>query len=171
MNIAHPVRKHPRLSGYDYSQSGAYFLTLCSHNKENTFGLIRNGHPYLSPLGVLIHEQWLASKELRPGLTPDHFVIMPNQMHGIVWLQALPSESGRTRRPELRTSLSSFVKGFKASVTSRYNRTQNGTLPVWQRNYYEHIIRSQEDLDRAREYIRTNPENWGKDKYHPVFSR
>jgi REP element-mobilizing transposase RayT len=173
-------RRSIRLKGYDYTRPGAYFVTLCTYHRDEIFGEVINGEMRLSALGEIVREEWLRSAEIRKEirLVEDEFVIMPNHLHGINWI--VESVGADTVRPELmkgRTppaptstslrraprSLGSFIAGFKASVTSRAGRELNMT-GIWQRNYYEHIIRSNRALEDIRWYILNNPLNWQLDR-------
>lgn len=169
-------RRSIRLKGYDYSQAGAYFVTLCTHNRECLFGKIVDGEMRLNELGHIVCEEWLRSAEIRPEIMLDAFVVMPNHLHGIVIFTPvgahgrapLPSPSPQPPHRKPR-SLGSFIAGFKSVVTKRINQTrQTPGIPVWQRNYYEHIIRNQESLARIRRYIADNPAKWDVDPENPT---
>ena len=153
--MTHDLKKHRRrsirLKDYDYSQSGAYFITICTHNKEILFGEILDGEMQLNKFGWVISKEWLRSIQLRQEIELDEFVIMPNHIHGIVII--IESNVGATGRSPLPKgpkpkSIGAFVASFKSAVTKRINSIR-GTLgiPVWQRNYYEHILRDEKDLD------------------------
>lgn len=196
-------RRSIRLKGYDYTQPGAYFVTLVTYHRDEIFGKIMDGAVILSPLGKIVYEEWRQSAEIRKEifLCEDEFVVMPNYVHGIVWiidLDAAPSEMGASlaplpnaghsvgangirpmdgdnpskpgarRAPQQRSpkSLGSFIAGFKASVTSRARRELDMT-GIWQRNYYDHIIRREKDFQAIWNYIDNNPRNWESDQLHP----
>jgi REP element-mobilizing transposase RayT len=172
-------RRSIRLKRYDYTQLGAYFVTMCTHQRDHIFGEVINGDMKLSRLGEIVREEWLRSAEIRKEIqiVEDEFVVMPNHLHGINWIvQSVGADGVRptihdahregTRRVPLQRaprSLGSFVAGFKASVTSRANRELNMTR-IWQRNYYEHIVRDDRELDTIRWYILNNPLNWQLDR-------
>ncbi len=175
-------RRSIRLKGYDYSQPGAYFVTICAWNRECLFGDVVDGEMRLNDFGLIVYEEWFHSSEMRQeiALFPDEFIIMPNHIHGIIWIvetdadhvgapgrAPLPSPS---RAPFHRPprSLGSFVAGFKSITTKRINALR-GTpgAPVWQRNYYEHIIRDEKSLNRIRQYIAANPLRWHLDRENP----
>lgn len=155
-------RRSIRLSTHDYAANATYFLTLCTHRRAALFGSIVNGVVRLSTVGTIVRDLWIQTAEMRPGVVLDAFVIMPNHMHAIVAIpeaerQASPAALLR-RAPE---SLGSLVAGFKASCTSDVRRllgTPQGRL--WQRNYYERVIRNGRSLDRIRRYIAANPARW-----------
>jgi len=181
------IRQSLRLSEYDYSGPGAYFLTVCVHNRECLFGRVVNGEILLSRFGEIAHEEWLRSSELRSEIFLDVFVIMPNHLHGIVLIDSDEGRGvivreragvgahgraplqGRTRLPQReKRSLGSFVAGFKSVVTKRVNEIRGFPgRPLWQRNYFDHIIRTQRALDQIREYILANPRQWHLDVENP----
>jgi putative transposase len=162
-------RRHgrpPRLSGHDYSAPGVYFLTMCSWGRLDLFGRCDGGVMKLSESGRVVEEEWLRAPQLRPYVRLDAYVIMPDHLHGILIWDPNPNDFGvasrgcndassLTRPPR---SLGSFVAGFKAICTKRINELRGGSEPpVWQRNYYEHVIRNQNSLRRIRRYILQNP--------------
>jgi len=169
-------RRSIRLWGYDYSQSGAYFITLCTHERRCLFGEIINGQMRLNELGLIVHDEWFHSAKIRGEieLLNDEFVIMPNHIHGIVRiLDNNVWATGRSPlqqpRGPLKKSISSFVAGFKSATTKRINKYQNTPgNPVWQRNYYEHVIRNEKELHDIRAYIFNNPENWETDENYKI---
>ncbi len=173
-------RRSIRLPGYDYTASGAYFITICTPRGELLFGDVVNGEMALNQWGRIAHEQWLASEAIRREVKLDAFVVMPNHIHGIVWIVATDNASpipvgayGRTPLPHAPLpraprSLGSFLAGYKSAVTTRINQIR-GTpgQSVWQRNYWEHVVRNEESLNRIREYIENNPARWAEDQLHP----
>jgi putative transposase len=187
-------RKSIRLKGYDYTQPGAYFVTFCSYQRDEIFGKIINGKMKLSALGDIVHVEWFRSAEIRKEirLFDDEFMVMPNHGHGIVWIVDTTVGADRVRpnmerahamRPNAQNqdarraplrraprSLGSFIAGFKASVTSRAGNELHMT-GIWQRNYYEHIIRNDRELNNIRRYILNNPLNWQLDRDNSRNSR
>lgn len=185
-------RKSCRLKGYDYSKFGAYFLTICSHNRKCLFGDITDGDVLLNDLGRCVDMFWNRIHKHFPAVQLDEYIIMPNHIHGILHVGANDyspiNHSHQTNTPELEpspracdkrhsnsgkirpngTSLSigSVVRGFKIGVTKEW-RSRGNDIPVWQRNYYDHIIRDEQDLMRIREYIDLNPLNWQFDSNQP----
>jgi len=178
-------RRSIRLKGYDYSQAGAYFVTICTHDRECLFGEINQGEMAMNPCGRIVHEEWVHSAQIRHEIRLDESVVMPNHVHGIVFIIDDGSRDvGATGRSPLRTmhppsepifrpgppkeSLGSFIAGFKPAVTQWVNQMR-GTpgLPVWQRNYHEHIIRYEDELNQIRAYIRENPLRWETDENYP----
>jgi REP element-mobilizing transposase RayT len=184
-NIHH--RRSVRLKGYDYTQPGAYFVTFCAYQRDEIFGEVINGEMKLSALGKIVHEEWLRSAQIRKEirLFEDEFVVMPNHGHGIVWIADTTVGADGVRpdlerahgtRPNIQTqdarraslrraprSLGSFIAGLKASVTARAGRELNMT-GIWQRNYYDHIIRNDREWNNIRWYITNNPLNWQLDR-------
>ncbi len=178
-----------RLKGYDYTLAGAYFITIVAYKREMLFGEIVNGVMRLNRRGEIVREEWFASVNIRKEikLFEDEFVVMPNHAHGIVWIveddsrftidRGHPAGAGRDvvgadGRPPLRLkpkSLSSFVAGFKSSVTKRIRDELNET-GIWQRNYYDRIIRNDKELNAIRDYIESNPRNWAEDEENKLQS-
>jgi putative transposase len=151
-----------RLSAHDYSASSIYFLTLCTYRRALLFGQILDGVVALSPAGRIVRDLWIKTSEMRPGVILDAFVVMPNHMHAIIGLPAAvgrKSDSGLFQRAP--GSLGALVAGFKASCTSEVKRLA-GTprLRMWQRNYYERVIRDARALGELRRYIVANPARW-----------
>ena len=168
-------RRSIRLSGYDYAEEGAYFVTVVTHQRECLFGGIADGEMRIDRYGEVVRDEWLRSVQIRREIELDAFVVMPNHLHGIVVIRDVGAH-GRAPLPlaphRPPRSLGSFVAGFKSAVTKRINRIR-GTpgLPVWQRNYYEHIVRDERELDRVRQYIAENPLRWDQDPENPAMAR
>ena len=185
-------RRSIRLRNYDYSQPGAYFVTICTYQKQSWFGEIKNGQMYLNQLGKIVADEWLKTCKIRPNFQLDEWVIMPNHFHGIVIINDYSGDNqslgngqsaSRFRRTQFDqltdhdappqqkpNSLSSCIAGFKSAVTKRINLLrQNTDTPIWQRNYYESILRDEKYLAVVREYIINNPKNWPNDRdYLPI---
>ncbi len=183
-------RRSIRLKGYDYSQAGAYFVTICTQNRECLFGEIVQGEMCLNDAGKMIIRWWDELSNKFPMFDPDAFVVMPNHLHGI----GIISDVGATLggRPELamsglsddeegqphrvaptqpitRPALGDIMGWFKTMATDEYIRGVKhlGWKPfqkkVFQRNYYEHIVRNERELNAILEYVQNNPTNWEKD--------
>ena len=167
-----PSRRSIRLPTYDYSQGGAYFITICAHDRRCLFGRVIESQMQLNARGAIIEEEWFGSAAIRPHIVLDAFVVMPNHVHGIVFLESDVGATGRSPAPRSgpgRRSLGSFVGSFKAAATRRIKRLRDAPNgPVWQRNYYEHIVRDEKSLDAIREYIANNPANWMCDRENPA---
>ncbi|PSB43071.1 transposase [Chamaesiphon polymorphus] len=149
-------RQSIRLNGYDYSRSGAYFITICTHDREYLFGEIVNEAIELNTLGELARSHWQQLSQHHPNIIIDESIVMPNHLHGIIILE---SSTGSTK------SISEIIRGFKTFSAKAINKERGlRGIPVWQRNYYDRIIRNELELDRVRQYIMNNPRNWDADK-------
>jgi REP element-mobilizing transposase RayT len=155
-------RRSIRLKGYDYTQAGAYFVTFCAWQHECLFGEIVDGEMHLNDYGRVVEEEWLRTAEVRPNVDLDAFVIMPNHIHGIIVICIDPVGASRRLAPTntptrlVAGSLGAIIGQIKSVTTKRINvlRSMPGQA-VWQRNYYERIIRSEAALDNIRQYIET----------------
>lgn len=191
-------RRSIRLKGYDYSQHGAYFVAFCIQNRASLLGRIVGGELRLNDAGRMVEEEWLCLDNQCPFVETDAYVVMPNHFHGILLiigedvgaaLVFAPDFAGgaqghhkdgdhkaRLYRPHgtLSGTLGRVVQAFKWRTTHRYimGVRQSGWPPfagrLWQRNYYEHIIRDAADLNRIRQYIATNPLRWALDELNPA---
>jgi REP element-mobilizing transposase RayT len=200
-------RRSIRLTGYDYAQPGACFVTICTQDREPLFGKVEDGRLRLNPAGEMVWRWWHELSNKYPVVRTDAAVVMPNHFHGIIVIGGQPEkrqpETGQPRRaappddgasvgatlcgrprpgddvaagatPRDRPALGEIVGWFKTMTTNEYIRgvKQRGWPPfpgrVWQRNYYEHIVRDRDSLDRIRNYILTNPERWAWDRENPL---
>jgi len=236
-NIHH--RRSIRLKGYDYSQSGLYFITICTQNvganrirpiitnrirpttiRPHIFGDVINGKMILNEYGQIAHDEWAKTPEVRSNVQLDVFVVMPNHIHGIIVIT--DSGRGELHSPNAETpnnetnmgnhqgvcdtpqssnhqgvcdtpqssnhqgvcdtpenhrgvcdtplrspsnAVGAIIRGYKSAVTKRLN--QSGFIEsIWQRNYYEHIIRNEQSYQNIANYIINNPANWGNDKFY-----
>jgi REP element-mobilizing transposase RayT len=223
-------RRSIRLKGYDYSQNGLYFITICTQNREHLFGTITNGQMALNPMGEIAHNEWFKTASMRPNIRLHEFIVMPNHIHGIIEIIPTPPHPVRThcmRPPDMPNhgqserlgrvqraptnaattdnhgqsepghgqhagdivrahcmrphdappitnnhgqrapTVGDIVRGYKSAVTKRINEIRNiSGVPVWQRNYHEHIIRNEIAYLRISEYIQANPRRWQDDNYH-----
>ena len=168
-----PNRRSIRLKGYDYSQPGAYFITVVTQDRAHVFGEVVDGQMRLNEAGRMVQADWQRTAEIRPRVDLDAFVVMPNHVHGIIvltagcrgTLQRAPTHTvGQFGKPT-SDSVPTIVRLFKSATTCRINEMR-GTpgAPVWQRNYYEHIIRDDAALQRIREYVASNPVQWDLDR-------
>jgi putative transposase len=211
MNKYNPAihhRRSIRLKGYDYSRPGAYFVTICVQEKDRPlFGKIIDGRMQLSHMGEIVWKCWNQLPRHYPNVRLDEFVVMPNHVHGIIWLVGPNGGGGVGARDDgarddvgaglqnrnikdakpARTAheahaggggiggdedfegriypLSEVIRGFKTFSARRINELRGiAGVPVWQRNYYEHIVRNEEALQRIREYIVNNPVKWEWDR-------
>ncbi len=166
-------RRSIRLKGYDYSQAGAYFVTICTKDRECLFGDITNGEMQLNIMGTVVQQYWNKIPRHFPNTAIDEFIVMPNHVHGIICIETnfvgaiheLPlHEYKRQRRKML---LPKIIGWFKMQSAKQINQIRNTrSNPVWQRNYYEHIIRNEQELNTIRKYILTNPLKWELDEYY-----
>ncbi len=177
-------RRSMRLQGYDYSQGGMYFVTVCTQNRECLFGEIIDGQMILKDSGRMVESVWGELQVRFNHIQLGQFVVMPNHIHGIFVLHrrgapcVRPDTSGNHRPGEhkvrpygtLPDTVGRIVQAFKSMTTYEYTIgvKQHGWPPfpgkLWQRNYYEHIIRNEDELNRIREYIANNPMKWEFDQ-------
>jgi putative transposase len=164
-------RRSIRLKEYDYSQAGAYFVTVCTHRKTILFGNIVGGEIRLNTFGLIVKECWEDLPQHYYFLKLDVFIVMPNHIHGILMLTDHPNVgAGFKPAPTIkRHALSEIVRALKTFSSRRINEIRKTPgIPVWQRNYYEHVIRNEIDLEETREYIENNPLKWLEDEYYPT---
>jgi REP element-mobilizing transposase RayT len=157
MSNRYPKRKLQRLAEYDYSQAGAYFVTICAYKKNCIFGQVSGDRVNLTQLGELVSENWRRLPQIYEFISLDTFVIMPNHFHAIVWLNE--TSSGK--------SLSKIIAYFKALSAHEARNCVGKPLLLWQRGFFEHIVRNDRDLYRIRQYIVDNPAQWSVDQENP----
>jgi len=187
-NMRH--RRSIRLKGYDYSQEGAYFVTICTQNRECIF-------EEFPQLRDIIKKQWIMIPIRYEKIVLDEYVIMPNHIHGIIVIteiasdatattggKAMKQRAGENRAPARdaptgalslasnRKTIGDIVGAFKSLSSTEWLRAiraenLHAQGKFWQRNYYEHIIRNENELNRIREYIINNPAQWAEDEYNP----
>jgi putative transposase len=167
-------RRSIRLRGYDYAQPGAYFVTLCVHGQELIFGDISNGQLRMSRYGKIVQACWDNLPHHYAHVELDAFVMMPNHVHGIIrltdivgaGLKPVPTNDPASTK---RHGLPEIVRAFKTFSARRINNMRGAAgAPVWQRNYYEHIVRNDDELGRIREYVVNNPLGWERDPENPT---
>jgi len=167
------------MKGYDYSQAGAYFVTIVAYQRECLFGevvegVMVEGVMVLNDFGAIVKREWERSAEIRNEVELGNYVVMPNHFHGIVFLHndTVVGATGRSPLPPrgpMPKSLGALMAGFKSSVTKQINIIRDAPgFPVWQRNYYERIIRDKREMDRIHRYIESNPFNWADDNENPA---
>ncbi len=164
-------RRSIRLRDYDYSRSGAYFVTVCTKGQELLFGNVSDGDVELNEFGRIAAEEWLQSARIRDEIELDAWIVMPNHVHGIVIITDEHSRGDRPVAPSgpRSRSLGAMMAGFKSAATKRINSIRCAPgASVWQRNYYEHVIRNQSVLYRIRQYIAENPAGWPEDPENPA---
>lgn len=184
-----------RLKGYDYSQAGAYFVTVCAKDHACLFGDVEQGEMILSDAGNMIKTWWLSIPDKYRHVELDECMIMPNHFHGIIGIiknvgadqcvcpdvylcndPYVPENSNETRKKgeHIGSPLPRIIQWFKTMTTNAYIKKVHEQLwppfngKLWQRNYYEHIIRDEKELCAIREYIQNNPFKWDMDENNPV---
>ena len=160
-------RKSIRLKGYDYSQNGAYFVTICTQHREHLFGRIVDGKMMLNHAGKIAQNELQKTLTIRKNMDIYCFVIMPNHIHFIV---VIVGAYCNTPLPvqfiSPSNNLGSMIRGYKSTVTKQINKfRKTPKRSIWQRNYYEHIIRNAKSLGQISEYIFANPKNWENDMF------
>lgn len=172
-------RQSIRITNHDYSQQGGYFITVCTHQRAHLFGEIIDGRMVLNDTGIIAQKCWHEIPTHFPMVFLDESVIMPNHMHGIITINGVgannhsPNSIARNIRANNHSPLpkgingtsktvGSIIRGFKIGVTCCY-RNHGYADPIWQRNYWERIIRDERELQSVRQYIRNNPAQWQHD--------
>ncbi len=183
-----------RLAGYDYAQEGLYFLTLCVQDRVHLFGRVREGKMILNPFGEIAYDEWANTPSIRDNISLGAFIIMPNHMHGIIQINYQKKEKLESERQfkSPSQSIGAIIRGFKGAATKRIKELiinssgSTGVLQyaptekipsdiiknldlsksIWQRSYYDHIIRNQQDYENIHHYIINNPEKWEEDKFY-----
>ncbi len=192
-------RRSIRLQGYDYSQEGLYFITICCQDRAHLFGEVVDGEMILNGAGLQAQKCWQDIPNHFPNAVLHEFIIMPNHIHGIIEFVGANNYSPNNESPNQSRSnptspdnfnvnhremanwvngakgfsplrspsktIGSVVRGFKIGVT-KWMRNNTNVVHVWQRNYYDHIIRNELDYDRISEYIKNNPVLWKKDRFY-----
>ncbi|MGD8812877.1 MAG: hypothetical protein PVI78_00215 [Anaerolineales bacterium] len=159
-----------RLTSWDYTSPGWYFITISTKDRHPFFGEVIEDAVQYSPIGRIVEKEWKKLPLKRPHLRIDEWVIMPNHMHGILILERELHRASRwdapTRARLKAGSLGAIINHFKSNCTKRI-RAAGFSHFAWQRGFYDHIIRDDGDLERIRRYIRNNPLKWALDPYHP----
>jgi REP element-mobilizing transposase RayT len=175
------TRKQIRLMNHDYSANGYYFVTVCSKNRENSFGnsvgallacarnnnTVTDNHFELSTCGKIIERQWLDLPNQYDNVELDEYVIMPNHIHGILILNN-HAFAGLRAQASSAPTLSQIIRSFKSRSAMEYLKflkanNLNVSGKIWQRSFYDHVIRNERSLNAIREYILDNPANWKLD--------
>jgi putative transposase len=156
-------RHSPRMKGYDYTHPGAYFVTVCTWHRENSFGDIVENKMILNDNGLIVKNTWLDLERLFPQVELSEFVVMPDHFHGVL---CIVDELDKMHLPNL--GLPEIMRRFKSNSARRINLIQRTrSLPVWQRGYYDRIIRSEFEFERICGYISNNPAQWAVDNLYP----
>ena len=168
-------RRSIRLKGYDYSQEGIYFITVCTYDRKCLLGKIENGKMEINIAGQIVEKWWKKLQNKFQNTNIDKYIIMPNHFHGIITINrkyvgadlcVCPNNKGE----HIGSPLHKMIQWFKTMTTNDYIRcVKHNELPpfhrkFWQRNYYEHVIRNENELDKIREYIQNNSLKWCLDR-------
>jgi putative transposase len=175
-------RRSIRIPGHDYAAPAAYYITICTKNRECLFGTVAAGTMRLNSIGEIARLCWEEIPIHFPNVETDTFVIMPNHVHGILWVNGrqtdvsvgannyLPLQPTRSRLFPMghgtSKTVGSIIRGFKIGVMTGV-RKKFPARPIWQRNYYERVIRNDPELNRIRQYIADNPAQWESDRNNP----
>jgi REP element-mobilizing transposase RayT len=160
-------RRSPRLQGYDYAQDGGYFITINTKENMCLFGEIVEEAMQLNPAGEMVQACWLELAERYPTCELDAYVVMPNHLHGIIFINNDPKDEAE------HVSLSTMMQWFKTVTTNGYIRGVRAhewpRFPgrLWHGRFYDHIIRHDGSLERIRAYIANNPAKWALDRLNP----
>jgi putative transposase len=167
-----PKRRLQRLQAWNYGKNGMYFITVCSQDRKNLFAKIINGELIINQAGRMVSEKLTEELPSCPTIMVDKFVIMPNHVHAILWVRHDEErEDGGTTRGSFPTGVSEFVQRFKTLTTRLYiDGVRDGLYPpfnkrLWQKSFYDHIIRDENDYINHCIYIDENPARWQEDDY------
>jgi REP element-mobilizing transposase RayT len=157
-----------RLKGWDYSQAGGYFVTICTANRGCYFGHIDDGQMRLSPIGDVVAAEWQRTAEVRPQVILDAWVVMPNHLHGIIVIQndEVAATNSAESAGSLRPGSVGAIIGQIKSVCKKRIRAMGAQTFDWQPRFHDHIVRDDKDLARIREYIMNNPVQWELDELY-----
>jgi REP element-mobilizing transposase RayT len=177
-------RRSIRVKGYDYSQEGAYYVTIVTYQRDCLFGEIKDEEMHLNDFGKIADECWRSIPGHFPFVELGAYVVMPNHMHGIILITddhgtatnlspfvgatqwVAPTTPGNRPRGPKPKSLGAIIGSYKSAVSSRIKKEYTAA-GIWQRNYYEHIIRDEKDLQNKTDYIEANPSLWDEDDNNP----
>ncbi len=178
-------RRSIRLKDYDYTQPGAYFVTIVAWHRQAIFGQVQAGEILLSPAGEIVRQVWENLPRHFKNITLGCAVVMPNHFHGIIFIEGRgeasaginctsPSihraDASPLHGPKGTTtgSLSAIIQNFKSISSRKIARVMDRTgYPLWQRNYYERVMRNDDELRQMAEYILNNPSGWDTDNENP----
>lgn len=165
MPLRYKRYKQYRLPYFNYASTAYYFVTICTKERQHYFGTIRNGEPQLSDIGKIVQECLNNLPSKMAYLRTDEFVIMPNHVHAIVFINN-PEEKRTIRAKKIqpaKRSLPLVIRNSKSTVTLLVHRSI-GVMEIWQPRLYDRIVRNEDELNRIRMYIRNNPSQWETDK-------
>ena len=169
-----------RYPDWDYSHPGGYFITICIKNKQCVLGKIVDGKMQLSPIGIIVQREWLKTGIIRPNIRLDEYIIMPNHLHGIVFIHYDGFEPNTVETPRRGVStnnihhnpqwkpnsVGSIICQFKSICTKQIRQSIDLSF-AWQSRFYDHIIRNDDEYNRIRQYIVGNPAKWQYDRENP----
>ena len=166
-------RRSVRLKGYDYTSAGGYFITIVTYQRECLFGEIVNGKIKLNEIGKIVEDVWKDLVNHYHNVELGTFCIMPNHVHAVIVLIGTTVGAGlkpAPTNPNRKYGLPEIVRAFKSFSARRVNEhLKSPSIPLWQRNYYEHIIRNDNEHNRIHLYIESNPATWEEDEENPNF--
>jgi REP element-mobilizing transposase RayT len=175
--MSYHERRLIRIKNYDYRASAIYFITICTNEKGNIFGFVKDGKMILNKFGIIARREWIKTARIRTNVVLDAFIIMPDHIHGIIWIRNPKIDHcrgmachaheiqykfvNRQFGKPIKQSLSSIIGLFKSSASREINKNRRtpGKI-IWQRNYFEHIIQNERELYVARQYIINNPKKY-----------
>ena len=159
-------RTPTRLRGYDYTTPGFYFITICTFQREYLFGEIINSAMNLNSAGKIVQSVWENLPQRYSHVHAGEFIVMPNHFHGVIEITSVNMDIEKDKK----YGLSEIVRGFKAWSSRRINLVQNTAgVPVWQRSFYDRIIRDDFQLENAMMYIKMNPQRWEEDEENHLY--
>ena len=177
-------RRSIRLKGYDYGQSGAYYVTICCHQRRCLLGEIINGLMHLNLAGASVQSAWDSLPRHFPFIELDAFVVMPNHVHSIVvinkneknidnrqFIESKAASEPRLPKGTKPDSLGAIIQNFKSIATRQVNRLNGSSGTIWQRDYYEEIIRNERAYQNIKRYIVENPLTWDEDEENVIHKR
>jgi putative transposase len=160
-------RQSYRLRHHSYSETRAYHITICSHNRDTIFGDVTHATVILSPIGKIIDEEIRKTPTVRSEVIVDTYVVMPNHVH-LILTDDSNAMAPREFEPPQAGTISSVINGLKAACTSRVRKEIGPPgIVIWQGRFYDRVIRDDEELQRTRQYIIDNPAQWEDDHENP----
>ncbi len=191
-------RRSIRLQGYDYSQEGLYFITICCKDRALLFGEIVDGEMILNSYGEIVQKEWLNTSKIRGNVVLHEFVVMPNHFHSILEIKFQKGNNEIEKFKSPSHTVGAIIRGYKIAAikkikdyilspdenineskgdskgelqfapTAPTEKIKELDFKIWQRNYYEHIIRNEQAYERISDYIRNNPKRWDDDKFYGI---
>jgi putative transposase len=169
-----PSRRSVRLRGFDYSRIGMYFLTICAFHRRSIFGELRGNIAVISPLGEIVKACWIEIPQHFPNVKVEAYVVMPNHVHGILTIHSKPLDANPQDKTAAAVesfgkptpnSIPTIVRSFKSAASKRARQSGlSGGESIWQRGYYEHVLRNTREYVEATNYILLNPARWTFDE-------